>query len=337
MRALVLSGAFGLENLRLEERAEPEPGPSELCVRVRAVSLNYRDLLMVRGEYNPRQPLPLVPASDAVGEVVRVGNAVTRFKPGDRVCPIFAQSWLDGPQTRTTLKSTLGGPLDGTLREFACFDEQGLVAAPPHLSDAEAATLACAGVTAYSALHQARVKSGSTVLVLGTGGVSMFALGFAKLLGARVLVTSKSDEKLSRARALGADATLNYVATPDWSAWARAETSGDGVDLVLEVGGASTFEHSLRAVRPSGHISLIGVLGGRSTTLDLPRITMQNLTVQGTLVGPRSAFEAMNQLIASSGFRPSVDRAFPLAQARDAFEYLARGEHFGKICVELGG
>ena len=338
MRALEITSAFGLENLKLVDRPEPEPGPGQVAVAVSAVSLNYRDLLMVRGQYNPRQPLPLVPCSDAVGVVSAVGPGVRRFAVGDRVASCFFQAWDAGPvpRDRAALRSTLGGPVSGTLAERILLTEGGAVHAPAGLSDEEVATLPCAAVTAYSALvRQGGLQPGDVVLVQGTGGVALFALAFAKMAGARVIITSSSDAKLARARALGADETINYRATPEWGKAARALTDGAGVDHVVELGGAGTLQQSLRAVRAGGHISLIGILAGGAAELDLTPVLMQNVRVQGVLVGSRADFEAMSRAIVQHGLRPVVDRTFALEDAPAAFEHLASAGHFGKICVRV--
>jgi NADPH:quinone reductase-like Zn-dependent oxidoreductase len=328
--------AWGVENLVLTERPEPRPGPGQVVVRMRAASLNYRDLLMVRGEYNPKQRLPLVPCSDGSGEVVAVGEGVTRAAVGDRVCPTFHQRWIAGEPSRELLRGTLGGPLDGTLAELMAVDEQGLVRVPEHLSDAEAATLPCAALTAWNALvTEGRVTAGETVLVQGTGGVSIFALQLAVLLGARVIATSSRDEKLARARELGAWETINYREQPAWGARAGELTGGRGVDLVVEVGGAGTLEQSLRAVRPGGTIAMIGVLSGAATELRLNSVLMRKIRVQGIIVGPRESFAAMSRAIAHHRLRPVVDRVFPLAETREAFDYLASGRHFGKVVIAL--
>ncbi len=328
--------AWGLENLVLAERPEPQPGARQVVVRVRAASLNYRDLLLIRGTYNPKQKLPVVPCSDGAGVVVSVGDGVTRVRPGDRVCPTFHQAWIAGEPSRERLRASLGGPLDGTLAEFMLLDEEGLVAIPGDLSDEQAATLPCAAVTAWNALvTEGGVVAGDTVLVQGTGGVSIFALQLGVLLGARVVVTSSSDSKLARAKELGAWEGINYKEIPAWGVRARELTGGRGVDHVVEVGGAGTFEQSLQALRPGGTLSLIGVLAGAALELRLPAIQMRMLRVQGLLVGHRDSFEAMNRAIAHHGLRPVVDQVFPLAEARAAFEHLASGAHFGKVVVRI--
>jgi NADPH:quinone reductase-like Zn-dependent oxidoreductase len=328
---------FGLEHLELVERERPVPRTGQVRIRMLAASLNARDLMMIEGRYNPRQRLPLVPCSDGVGEVIEVGAGVTRTSVGDRVIPIFVQGWLDGEPTRALRRTTLGGPLDGTLAEEMVLDESGLVAAPAYLTGEEAATLPCAAATAWSALvTHGQLRRGDTVLALGTGGVSVFALQLAVMLGARVIVTSKSDEKLDRARELGAWRTINYRTTPDWGAAVRELTDGVGVDHIIEVGGAGTLAQSVAAVRLGGRISLIGVLAGGTTEVNLIPIFMQQVCVQGVLVGHRKGFEAMNAAISKERLRPVVDRVFPLDEARAAFEHLASGAHFGKVVVRIG-
>ena len=335
MRAVEIRGAFGLDNLVLTERPDPRPGFGQVLLRMRAASLNYRDLLMVQGKYNPKQKLPLIPCSDGVGEVVELGEGVSRVRVRDRVCPIFAQQWLAGEPTREKARSTLGGPLDGTLAELMAVDQEGLVKVPDHLTDEEAASLPCAAVTAWNALMAGGVKAGDTVLVQGTGGVSLFALQFAKALGARVIATSSSDRKLDRVREMGAAETINYRETPDWGARAKELTGGVGVDLVVEVGGAGTLDQSLRAVRFGGAISLIGNLAGIDAQVRLTLIFMQHVRMLGIFVGSRESFEAMNRAIAVHGLRPVVDRVFPLEEARAAFELMGAGGHFGKICIRI--
>jgi NADPH:quinone reductase-like Zn-dependent oxidoreductase len=339
MRAFEVRDAFGLDHLTLTERPEPRaggPGARQVLLRMRAVSLNYRDLMTVEGTYNPRQKLPLIPCSDGVGEVVAVGEEVTRVRPGDRVCPIFAQRWISGEPTRERLRSTLGGPLDGTLAEQMVLDEEGVVKVPSHLTDEEAAALPCAAVTAWNAVvTEGRIKAGDTVLVQGTGGVSIFALQFAHLLGARVIATSSRPEKLARALELGASDGINYRETPAWGAKVKELTGGAGVDLVVEVGGAGTLEQSLQAVRLGGTLALIGVLSGGAPQLRLASIFMQKIRVQGIVVGDRESFEAMNRAIDLHRLRPVIDHVFPFEEARAAFDRMAAGEHLGKICVRV--
>jgi len=328
--------AFGLEHLRQVERADPEPGPGRVVIRVGAASLNYRDLLMVRGRYDPKQSLPLVPTSDGVGTITQVGPGVTRVRPGDRVAAHFCQQWLDGDPDWDTLSTTLGGPRDGMLAELAVVDAEGVVPVPDHLSDEEAATLPCAALTAWSALVTlGHAHAGETVLVQGTGGVSIFALQFAKLLGCRVIATSSSDAKIERLRALGADETINYRTEARWGSVARKMTGGRGVDHVIEVGGTGTLGQSIRAVRPGGHIALIGVLAGDENPLNLTPVLMRNIRVQGVFTGHRRSFEDMNRAIAVHGLRPVVDQVFPFEQAPEALAHLASGQHFGKVVVRV--
>jgi NADPH:quinone reductase-like Zn-dependent oxidoreductase len=335
MQAYEIHEAFGLENLRLVSRAHEAVGAHDVRVQLRAVSLNYRDVLTVQGLYNPKQRLPLVPCSDGAGVVKEIGSEVTRFKVGDRVIPNFAQRWLSGAPQVSKIRPTLGGPLDGTLRTEAVFNEQGLVAMPSHLSFEEAATLPCAALTAWSALSQVNLQSGETLLIQGTGGVAIFALQFAKLRGARVVITSKSEEKLARAKTLGADITINYMAVPTWGRAARDVTRGEGVDAVLEVGGGETLEQSIQALKPGGSIALIGVLSGTHTSLSLTPILMQNLRIQGVLVGHREQFEAMNRAIELHALRPVIGETHAFSNAIDAFERMMQGAHFGKIVIAI--
>ncbi len=319
MKAYEIRDGFGLDKLVPCERPDPTPGPFQVRVRVKATSLNSRDLMMVEGRYNPRQKLPLVPNSDGAGVVDAVGPGVTRVKPGDRVMGMFAQAWQAGEPTRAAQVSTLGGPLDGALADTMLLHEDGVVPTPEWLPDEEAATLPCAAVTAWSALvTYGGLKAGDTVLLQGTGGVSIFALQIARMMGARVILTSSRDDKLERARGLGAHDVINYIKTPDWDKAARALTGGTGVDHVVEVGGAGTFEKSLRAVRPGGTVSVIGVLSGGAGTAPLTPILMNNLRVQGIFVGHRQGFEALNRALTLHRVRPVVDRVFPFAESRAA-------------------
>jgi NADPH:quinone reductase-like Zn-dependent oxidoreductase len=327
--------SFGIANLTLLDEPEPEPGPGEVLVRVHAVSLNYRDLMMVKGFYNPRLALPRIPLSDGAGEVVAVGTGVTRFVPGDRVAAIFMQNWLDGAPSAAKYKGALGGDIDGMMRQYAVLPEQGLVPVPAYLSYEQAATLPCAAVTAWNALLAAGPKSGDTVLIQGTGGVSIFALQFAKALGARVLGTSSSDEKLARAKTLGLDEGVNYRAEPEWAGWALEQTGGEGVDLVVEVGGAGTFSQSLKAVRIGGTVAQIGVLSQSNEPVAVPLILRKQIHVRGIYVGSRVHFEAMNRALTQTRLMPVIDHVYPLEQARTAFETMESGSHFGKIVVRM--
>lgn len=336
MRVVSLEGGFGFDRLTLREQPEPSCGRRQVLIRVLAVSINARDLMMVRGEYNPRQRLPLVVCSDALGEVVAVGTEVGEWQPGQRVCPIFAGLWSSGALTREAQRSSLGGPLDGTLSEYMTVDAAALVPAPAHLSAAEAACLPCAGVTAYRALIElGQLRAGQAVVCQGTGGVSLFGLLLAKASGARVIITSRSARKLERAVALGADHGIDTSLAPEWSGPVRALTNREGADHVLEVGGAGTFTESIRALRLGGTLSVIGVLSGALTHLDLRPILMQDLRVQGVFVGSRQTFLAFLALLNQHQLRPYVDRVFPLREARAAFEYAASGQQFGKVVISL--
>ncbi|HVZ82534.1 MAG TPA: NAD(P)-dependent alcohol dehydrogenase [Terracidiphilus sp.] len=326
--------SFGIDALEFTERPDAEPGPGQVRVRVRAVSLNYRDLLMVTGRYNPKLKLPRIPCSDGAGEVEAVGPGVTAWKPGDRVAGIFMQNWVDGEPTREKVAGALGGDMDGMLAERVVLSERGLVAAPEHLSLEEAATLPCAAVTAWNALAAGNPRPGATVLIQGTGGVSIFALQFAKLIGARVLGISSSDEKLERARSLGLDEGLNYRATPEWDRWVSDRTNGEGVDLVVEVGGVGTLARSLRAVRIGGAIAQIGVLAQNAEPLPVPLILHKQVRMRGIYVGSRRDFEQMNGAIAHAQLRP-VFASTPWTLAREALRRMEAGSHFGKLVLTV--
>ena len=303
-------------------------------VRFHAASLNYRDLMFVKGTYNPKAKLPTVPFSDGAGEVVEVGASVTKWRVGDRVCPIFAQSWFEGEPSNVKNRTTLGGgSLDGVLREYGAFDEDGLVKVPEHLSFEEAATLHCAAVTAWRALiYSGNMKAGETVLTLGTGGVSVFALQFAKMHGAQVIITSRSDEKLERTRDLGANETINYKTTPEWDKEVLSLTNKLGVDHVVEVGGAGTLSRSLNSVRVGGHVALIGVL---TTGNDFNPISvlMKGVRLQGIFVGSRQMFEEMNRAIELNRMKPVIDRTFAFEEVGEALKYLESGSHLGKVVI----
>lgn len=329
---------FGVEHLKQTQRVHQAPGVGQVRVALKAVSFNYRDLMMVRGQYNPRQPLPLTPCSDGVGVIDAVGEGVTEWQVGDRVIPLFAQSWMAGQLDARGAQDTLGGPIQGTLTQSMVLPAHGVVAAPTYLSDAEAASLPCAALTAWSALMtQGQLHAGQTVLLQGTGGVSLFALQIAKMAGARVIMTSSSDEKLERVRQMGADETINYRTTPKWGKVAQSMTDGVGVDHVIEVGGAGTLAQSLRAVRLGGQISLIGVLSGASEPLNIIPILMRNIRVQGVFVGHRESMNAMLRAFEAHATAPVIDRVFGWDEAQDAFNYLASGKHMGKICLSVQG
>jgi NADPH:quinone reductase-like Zn-dependent oxidoreductase len=327
--------SFGIENLQPVELPDPVPAPGQAIVRVRACSLNFRDLLVAQGAYGRAVKAPLTPLSDGAGEVVSVGPGVTRVKPGDRVCGIFMQRWIEGGPDDDKATSAMGGTMDGMLAEQVCLSADGLVHIPEHLSYEEAATLPCAAVTAWNALFvSGGVRPGESVLTLGTGGVSIFALQFARLAGARVIATSGSDAKLEKLKALGADAVINYKTTSEWDKPVRALTGGVGVDHVVEVGGAGTLPLSIRSVRRGGHIALIGVLTGGGE-MDPRPVLLKSVKVQGIYVGSREMFEAMNRAIALAHLKPVVDRVFPVADIQQAMRYMAGGAHFGKVGIIL--
>ena len=333
MRAWRFTDGFGKENLGIVELPDPVPEPGQALVRVRAVSINYRDLAVLRGAYGSNVKPPLIPLSDGAGEVLAVGDGVTRVKPGDRVAGIFMQKWITGEQDDVKANSALGGSIDGMMAERVCLDAEGLVHFPGHLSFEEAACLPCAGVTAWNALMRSGdIKPGDSVLLQGSGGVSIFALQFAKMAGARVIITSSSDAKLERLKSMGADETVNYKTTPDWDKPARQLTGGVGVDHIVEVGGAGTLPLSSKAVRRGGHIALIGVLTGGGT-FD-PRLMMvKAVRLQGIYVGSRDMFEEMNRAIALSGSRPVIDQVLEFGQLHEALAHMESGAHFGKICL----
>jgi NADPH:quinone reductase-like Zn-dependent oxidoreductase len=336
MRALQLVNDFGLQNLQVVDLPDPRPGPHEVLVRMRAVSLNYRDLMMVEGTYGRGGRLPLTPFSDGCAVVEAVGEGVTRFAPGDRVSTLFFQKWLSGKPTPEGQASSLGMPLAGAGRELATFHEDGLSKVPAFLTDQQVSTLPCAALTAWRALFEdARLQPGDTVLLQGTGGVSIFGLQFAKAAGYQTIITSSSDLKLERARALGADHVINYRTTSDWGVAARAITGGRGVDFVMEVGGAGTLGHSLASITSMGHIAIIGVLGGAAEPLRMVSMIATGAKLQGVQVGSRTMFEAMCRAIEAHAIAPVVDKVFPFTEARAAFEAMRAGEHFGKIVLDF--
>ena len=336
MRVQEVQESFGIEQLKIAERPDPKPGPGEVLIQVKAVSINYRDVLLVQGFYNPKQPLPIVPFSDGAGEVIAVGDGVTRVKPGDRVANCFFQTWNGGkPVASELMSASMGSPRDGMLTEQIVLHEDGMVILPDHLSYEEGATLPCAAVTAWSCLHRhGNIGPGDTMLTLGTGGVSIFATQFARMAGAEVIITSSSDEKLARAKELGAAHGVNYKENEKWSKAVRGIVP-DGVDHVIEVGGVGTLEQSIRCCRVAGHISLVGVLAGPQAPLNLTLVLMQDIRIQGVFVGPRETFLDMNRAIAQHKLKPVVDKVFPFDEAQQALNYVASGSHFGKVCIRV--
>jgi NADPH:quinone reductase-like Zn-dependent oxidoreductase len=324
-----------LEDLRRVERPDPQPGPSDVLVRLRACALNYRDHAIIAGNYRYGLDHDTIPCSDGAGVVVAVGANVTRFKPGDRVIPTFFQVWIDGAPPKN--RAALGAPLDGTLAEFLSLHEDGWVAMPPSLSFEEAATLPCAGATAWNALMAAgtRIKPGDTVLCLGTGGVSMFALQFARAAGARVIVTSSSDSKIERARALGASDGVNYKTHPDWEKEVLALCDGRGVDCIIENGGIGTLARSFACVGYSGKISLIGVLAGRDGNANPHDLMFKNASLIGIGVGSRALLEQLIKAIEVNRIKPVIEKVFPFDQAAEAFRLQASGNFLGKIAISV--
>jgi NADPH:quinone reductase-like Zn-dependent oxidoreductase len=327
---------FGIDNLVLVEREMPQVSPGHVLVKMTAASLNYRDLMVVKGHYNPRLKRPMVPLSDGAGIVEAVGPDVTRFKKGDHVAGCFMQKWIEGQITREKFNSALGGAVEGVLQEYKLFPEEGLIPVPASLNDEEAAALPCAAVTAWHALfeHTPSVP-GSSVLIQGTGGVSIFALQLAKAAGLRTIITSSSDQKLERARSLGAHETINYKRNPDWEMEARQLTGGMGVDHLIEVGGSDTLPRSLKAVRMGGAISVIGVLSGAEPNVTPRDILMNSIRVQGIYVGSRLMFERLSRAIDLHAIKPVIDRTFAWTEFKEALRHMEGQSHFGKICLRF--
>ena len=336
MKAYQITAPTGLNALKMIDLPEPKPGPGEILVRIHSCSLNYRDLSMPRGGYARNDKTPLIPLSDGAGEVVEVGEGVSEFGVGDRVAGCFFQDWECGDVTEQQMYSALGGALDGVLAEYVVFKERGAVHVPAHLDYDQAACLPCAALTAWQALTLPGLEAGQTILMLGTGGVSVLALQLAKAFGARVIITSSRDDKLERAKQLGADEVINYTQTPKWHQRVRELTDGIGVDNVIEVGGAGTLEKSLKAVRVSGTVSLIGVLTGQPEQNPSPMPVLFNrIRMQGIYVGSRTMFKAMNRAISVNRIEPVIDRKFGFDEVRGAYEYLRSGNHFGKLVVRV--
>ena len=338
MKSWVIPSPKGIDSLTLVDRPDPAPGPRQVLVRVRASSLNYRDLITVEGSSARAAPKPdLVPLSDGAGEVLALGPGVARIKVGDRVAGCFMQKWVGGAIDEVAQASAMGGAIDGMLTELAVLEEDGVVRLPDHLSFEEGATLPCAGVTAWHALVEiGGIRAGDTVLVLGSGGVSIFALQIARMFGARVIATSGSKAKAERAKKMGAEAVIDYRATPDWDQAVMKLTGGRGVDITVEVGGAGTLPRSFMATRIAGRIAVIGLLTGAGAEVDPMPILRRNLRVQGLYVGNRQMFEAMNRAIEAEGLKPVVDKVFSFAQAKDAYRYMKSQSHFGKIVISHG-
>ena len=329
---------FGIDNLMVVDRPLPKPDTGEVQVYFHAASLNYRDVMVVSGTYNPRMKVPAVPFSDGAGEVTAIGNGVEKWKVGDRVMPIFAQRWFDGGPSEEKRRTSLGAGAqwDGVLREYGTFSQESVVRIPEHLSFEEAATLPCAALTAWHALFESgRLKPGETVATLGTGGVSIFALQFARMAGARVFSTSGSNEKRARLEEMGASETINYKTREDWDAAILDSTGKAGVDHVVEVGGAGTLPRSIKAVRVGGHIAMIGALAGGGG-VDPVAVFMKTIRLQGIFTGSRRMFVDMLRAIEAHKLRPVVDKVFEFDQVREALRHMESGAHFGKIVVRIG-
>ncbi len=335
MKAMRIEGDWGLENLKQVDLADPQPGPGEVVIGMEAVSINPRDLILASGGYGRvGGSLPLVPLCDGAGKIVAVGDGVTNVAVGDLVCPTFSRYWMRGLANADAYKGAHGGPIDGTAQEMMLIPANAVVKAPRHLSAEEAATLPCAAITAWNALaEQGDVKPGDKVLLQGTGGVSLFALLFAKAMGAEVYIISSSDLKLERAKAMGADHLLNYADVPDWHKSILKMTDGRGVDHVIEVGGSGTLDKSTAVVRYSGTVSMIGVLGGASGEFGLGRVVTRNLRLQGVTCGSKEMFENMVRAMELHQIRPPIDPGaeFKLKDLPKALKSLPEGKHFGKI------
>lgn len=338
-QAYVIDRFGDTDGLRLVDRPTPRPGPGEVVVRIHSTSLNYRDLIVLRGQYPgaaTQLASGLVPLSDGAGEIVEIGERVNRVSVGDRVAPIFNQHWFGGPLKGARLGGDLGGAIDGVLARHVVLGQEGVVRLPDYLSYDEAAALPCAAVTAWSSLMCGTpLQPGETVLVQGTGGVSIFALQFARLFGARVIATTSSAARAERLTALGADAVIDYVKTPEWGAAARELTDGQGVDRIVEVGGAGTFQQTLACARRGGQIATVGLVSGMEGMINPLQILLGQVSVHGIAVGSRDQFEQMLDAMAVARLRPVVDRVFPFAQAADAYRHLEGRRHVGKVVVAV--
>ncbi len=336
MKCVEIVATTGIDGLRLAERPMPKVGPRQVLVHIRAASLNYRDAMILSGGYVRGVNLPRIPLSDGAGEIVEAGADVTRVKSGDRVCGTFFQRWITGPVFPEIQETALGGTAEGVLTEYALLDAEGVVHFPEHLSFAEAATLPCAGLTAWHGLFEAgNLRAGDTALLLGTGGVSVFGMQFAHAAGARAIITSSSDEKLARAKKLGASDTVNYAKNASWAGAVREMTGGRGADCVLDVAGGESTKGALEALRHGGHLAIIGGRSGPGGELDRRFVLQKGLRVSGINVGSRAMFEAMNRAITVSGLKPVVDRTYDIGESVAAYRDFLTGKHFGKIVITL--
>jgi NADPH:quinone reductase-like Zn-dependent oxidoreductase len=337
MKAIELRNGFGIENLQLTEQPKPDPAKEEVLVKIETVSLNYVDLLVIKGLLNPDLSLPYIPICDGAGIVEQVGEAVTEFKPGDRVATIFIPDWLNGkpsPQT-TDYKTRPGlGNISGQLCQYKCFFANQLIPIPSNLTTAEASTLPIAGLTAWNALNYGNLQADSTILLHGTGGVSIFALQFAKARGVRVIITSGSQDKLQQAKQLGADFTINYN-DPDWETTVQQMTEDRGVDVIIETVGGRNIDRSLKVLKMGGYISVVGLLDSFEAKINVLSLLHQHATIRGLEVGSKQDFAEMNRAIAAANIHPIIDKVFPFEQAQQAFEYLDKGLHFGKVAIAI--
>ena len=335
MKLYCIDDQFGIDALKLVEKEVPKPGHKQVLVRMKAASVNYRDILMIAGKYNSRLQRPRVPFSDGAGEVIEVGPDATRWKVGDRVLSTFFQQWPSGRITPEAAHSALGGEIDGVMAEYVLFSQDGLVPIPEHLSYEEGATLPCTGVTAWHALTVGGLTCGDTVLTLGTGGVSVFAVQLATATGAKVIGTSSSEAKLARLSQMGVAFGINYRTFPDWDKKVLECTDGKGVDRVIEVGGAGTLSKSMKAVRIGGHISLIGVLTGQTGEVNPLPAVMKSIRIQGIFVGSKAMFMALNRALTAHQIKPVIDRVFSFDEVREALHYQESQAHFGKVVISF--
>jgi len=335
MKAFEIRDSFGVDSLKLVERPAPCAGPGQVLLKMKAFSINYRDLLVVDGVGRWKPPRGRVPVSDGVGVVTALGNGVSRVNVGDRVAPIFYPRWLEGKIAAEKMGHALGGAAaDGVLAEYTVFDEASVVRVPAHLSDGEAATLPCAGLTAWNALLTfGNITPGDSIVVLGTGGVSIFALQFARFRGARVILTSSSDEKLERAKELGAAAVINYRTKTDWPSVVVELTNGCGADYVVDTVGG--LKEAIAAVRLGGAVAFVGLLRGMAVEVDLVTFMGRSARIEAVDVGSREMFEAMNRAIEFHAMRPVIDRVFGFTQLPEALNYLREARHFGKVCLRV--
>lgn len=336
MKCVEIVATTGFDGLRVAERPTPKPGPRQVLVRMHAASFNWRDMMILKGGYVRGVPLPRIPLSDGAGEIVECGAEVKRVKPGDRVCSTFFQTWITGPVFAEAQDAALGGTAEGVLSEYALLEGEGVTKFPEHLSYEEAATLPCAALTAWHGLFEAtNLRAGDTALLLGTGGVSVFGMQLARAAGANAIITSSSDEKLERAKALGATGTVNYAKNPKWAETIREMTQGRGADATLDVIGGETSKFALEALRVGGHAAIIGARSGGAADLDRGLVLRKGLRVTGINIGSRAMFEAMNRAITAAKLKPAVDKVFPIDDAIAAYKDFASGKHFGKVVVSI--